>query len=193
MQFPITIKGQVFERMSDDEFFHFCQENSDTKFERNANGEIIIMSPTTFNTGDRNAEIITQLRVWNKKHQLGRAVDSDTGFYLPNGAMRNPDAAWVSNELLKTLPESELDKFPRLTPEFVIELKSKSDLLTSQQAKMGEWMASGCQLGWLIDPEKQIVYIYSAGEITTISGFDQKLSGEPLLPGFELDLSELIL
>ncbi|MEQ8713442.1 MAG: Uma2 family endonuclease [Cyclobacteriaceae bacterium] len=191
MQFPITIKGQVLERMSDDEFFLFCQENSDTKFERNANGEIIIMSPTTFNTGDRNAEIITQLRLWNKKYELGRVVDSDTGFYLPNGSMRNPDAAWVSNELLKSIPESELDKFPRLTPEFVIELKSVSDRIASQQAKMEEWMANGCQLGWLIDPEKEMVYVYSAGQVSTINGFDQQLSGAPLLPGFELNLSEL--
>ncbi len=191
MQFPITIKGQVLERMSDDEFFLFCQENSDTKFERNANGEIIIMSPTTFNTGDRNAEIITQLRLWNKKYELGRVVDSDTGFYLPNGSMRNPDAAWVSNELLKSIPESELDKFPRLTPEFVIELKSVSDRIASQQAKMEEWMANGSQLGWLIDPEKEMVYVYSAGQVSTINGFDQQLSGAPLLPGFELNLSEL--
>ncbi len=191
MQFPITIKGQVLERMSDDEFFLFCQENSDTKFERNANGEIIIISPTTFNTGDRNAEIITQLRLWNKKYELGRVVDSDTGFYLPNGSMRNPDAAWVSNELLKSIPESELDKFPRLTPEFVIELKSVSDRIASQQAKMEEWMANGSQLGWLIDPEKEMVYVYSAGQVSTINGFDQQLSGAPLLPGFELNLSEL--
>lgn len=124
--------------MTDREFFHFCQENEDLKFERTPEGRIIVISPTTFVTGDRNSEIIAQLRNWNKKRKLGRTVDSDTGFYLPNGAMRNPDAAWVSFERLSNIDPGELDQFPHIVPDFIVELKSKSDDLRNLKSKMIE-------------------------------------------------------
>lgn len=192
MIFPTTIKGSYIERMTDDEFFHFCQDNTDIKFERTASGQIIVMSPTTFITGDRNHEILYQLRKWNKKYKLGRAVDSDTGFYLANGAMRNPDAAWVSNEKLAKLPVSELDSFPHLCPDFIVELKSKSDSIKDLKVKMDEWMSNGCLLGWLIDVDTEIVFVYEQGkQIFEHKNFDLLLSGEPVLKGFELILSEL--
>ncbi len=192
MIFPTTIKGSYIERMTDDEFFHFCQDNQNVKFERTSSGQIIVMSPTTFNTGDRNHEILFQIRKWNKKLKLGRAVDSDTGFYLPNGAMRNPDAAWVSNERLAKIPTSELDSFPHVCPNFIVELKSKSDSIKELKVKMEEWMANGCELGWLIDVEEEIVYVYEAGKsIREHKDFDRPISGEPVLSGFKLNLSEL--
>jgi len=192
MLYPINIKGSYIEQMSDEEFFQFCQENRDLKFERSANGQIIVMSPTTFLTGERNNEILYQLNAWNKKIKLGRTVDSDTGFYLPNGAMRNPDAAWVSNERVKVVVESELRQFPHLVPDFVVELLSKSDMLKEQKEKMLEWMDNGCLLGWLIDADEERVYIFETGKPERVhDNFDLPLSGEPLLPGFEMILSEL--
>ncbi len=186
------LKGNFIEQMADEEFFRFCQDNRDIKFERNAKGQIIVMSPTVFLTGDRNSEIITQLRIWNKKYKLGRVVDSDTGFFLPNGAMRNPDAAWVSNDQLKKLPAEELESFPHVCPAFVIELKSKSDRLVDLKAKMQEWMENGCQLGWLIDADAEVVYIYRPGASETQhANFDESLSGEPQLPHFSFVLKEL--
>ena len=192
MIFSTTIKGSYIERMTDEEFFHFCQDNTDVKFERTSSGQIIVMSPTTFITGDRNREILYQLTKWNKKYKLGRAVDSDTGFYLANGAMRNPDAAWVSNEKLSKLSASELDSFPHVCPDFIVELKSKSDSIKELQAKMDEWMSNGCRLGWLIDADTEIVYVYEPGkQINEHKNFNSPLSGEPVLKGFELVLSEL--
>jgi Uma2 family endonuclease len=191
MILPATLKGRYIERMTDEEFFHFCQDNKGFKFERTSEGQIILMSPTTFITGDRNSEIISQLRNWNKKYKLGRAVDSDTGFYLNNQAMRNPDAAWVSNERLKQIPEEELDRFPHLCPDFIVELRSKGDNLRELKAKMNEWMENGCRLGWLIDADEEVVYVYHNQTETIHKGFDTPLSGEPVLPGFTLVLSEL--
>ena len=191
MFFPATLKGRYIEQMTDEEFFFFCQDNHDFKFERTADGQIILMSPTAFITGDRNSEIIAQLRAWNKKYRLGRTVDSDTGFYLPNGAMRNPDAAWVSNERLKNISEEELNKFPHLCPDFIVELISKGDTLKELKAKMKEWVENGCRLAWLIDAEKEVVYVYSEGKETIHQGFDIPISGEPILSKFELILSEL--
>ncbi len=192
MIFPTLVKGSYIERMTDEEFFRFCQDNRDVKFERTSTGQIIIMSPTTYLTGKRNNRILFQLNLWNEKYKLGDTVDSDTGFYLANGAMRNPDAAWISKEKLATVPKAELDSFPHLCPEFIIELKSKSDSLSELKNKMQEWMDNGCQLGWLVDADNEVVYIYESGkEIRTHSDFNTPLTGSPLLPGFELILSEL--
>jgi Uma2 family endonuclease len=192
MIFPTVFKGSYIERMTDEEFFHFCQDNSDVKFERTSNGQIIIMSPTTYITGRRNNEILFQLNAWNKKFKLGSTVDSDTGFYLANGAMRNPDAAWISNQKLAKVPTSELNSFPHLCPDFIVELKSKSDSPDDLKSKMKEWMDNGCSLGWLIDADKETVLIYEQGkEVRDHTSFDQPLSGEPILPGFEMILSEL--
>jgi Uma2 family endonuclease len=191
MILPATLKGRYIERMTDEEFFHFCQDNKDFKFERTSDGQIILMSPTGFITGDRNRSIIKQISIWNDMHKLGRAVDSDTGFYLDNGAMRNPDAAWVSNERLKGLSPAELDGFPHLCPDFIVELRSKGDAIKGLKAKMNEWMENGCRLGWLIDADEEVVYVYHNQTETIHKGFDTPLSAEPVLPGFTLVLSEL--
>jgi len=186
-----VLKGQYIEQMSDEEFFHFCQDNRDFKFERTTDGQIIFISPTTFLTGDRNREIIMQLSLWNNQYKLGRAVDSDTGFYLPNGAMRNPDTAWISNERLKNLPAEELNSFPHIVPDFIVELKSKRDRMEDLKLKMQEWMANGCLLGWLIDADDELVYVYADGKEEIHKGFDAPISGEPILKGFQLILSAL--
>lgn len=192
MIFPTLVKGSYIESMTDEEFFRFCQDNRDVKFERTSTGQIIIMSPTTYLTGKRNNRILFQLNLWNEKYKLGDTVDSDTGFYLANGSMRNPDAAWISKEKLATVPRAELDSFPHLCPDFIIELRSKSDSLSDLKNKMQEWIDNGCQLGWLIDADEEVVYIYEPGkEIITHTDFNTPLSGSPLLPGFELILSEL--
>ncbi len=193
MENIFTLRGKTIEKMDDDEFFHFCQENANLKFERDSKGQIIIMSPTAILSGDRNSEVIMQLRLWNKKYKLGKAVDSDTGFYLKNKAMRNPDAAWISNEQFNKLSEKEIKKsFAYVCPDFIVELKSYSDTIESLKSKMNEWMENGCRLGWLIDADSETVYIYELNKSERIhQGFDLPLSGEPVLSGFELILSEL--
>jgi Uma2 family endonuclease len=189
MILPAKIKG--LEKLTDEEFLYFCQENSDLKIERLANRQIIVREPTFFYTGRQNNEILYQLTKWNKEHRLGICVDSDTGFFLKNGAMRNPDAAWVSNERLKSIDPSELRKFPHLCPDFIVELKSSSDSLQSLKQKMAEWMENGCALSWLIDPDSETVYVYE-GETERIHiGFDRPISGDPTLPQLQLILSEL--
>ena len=193
MENIFTLRGKTIEKMDDDEFFHFCQENANLKFERDSKGQIIIMSPTAILSGDRNSEINFQLRAWNKKKKSGRIVDSDTGFYLKNKAMRNPDAAWISNEQFNKLSEKEIKKsFAYVCPDFIVELKSYSDTIESLKSKMNEWMENGCRLGWLIDADSETVYIYELNKSERIhQGFDLPLSGEPVLSGFELVLSEL--
>ena len=176
---------------TDDEFYAFCQENRDLKFERTAQGEIIIMSPTGGITGSRNSEIVSALSNWNRQKQAGKVFDSSTGFRLPNGAVRSPDAAWVEKFRREALTEQEKEKFPPLCPDFVVELMSSSDNLKETQSKMKEWMENGCRLGWLIFPGEEKVFVYEGGTVKEITGFEQQVAGGNTLPNFVLDLSFL--
>ena len=178
-------------QFTDDEFFTFCQANRDLKFERNAKGEIIIMSPTGGITGKKNSKLSAKLDYWNEVHGLGEVFNSSTGFLLPTGAVRSPDAAWVTQSRWQALTYPEQEKFPPLCPDFVVELMSPSDTLPPAQEKMEEWMANGCRLGWLIFPQEEKVLIYEGTTTEEVTGFDQILSGGDVLPGFSFDLTWL--
>jgi Uma2 family endonuclease len=178
---------------NDEEFYNFCQDNPTMRFERDAQGQIIIMPNTGGKTGIINLEIARQFGNWNKAHRLGKGFDSSTAFRLPNTAVRSPDVAWVSNGRWQGLSEQEQKQFPPLCPDFVIELKSESDQLPNVQKKMQEWLDNGCRLAWLIDPQGETVYIYRPGmEVETHSSFTGTLSGGEVLLGFSLQLDELL-
>lgn len=177
--------------MSDEQFFSFCQLNRDVKIERNAQGEIVIMSPTGSETGNWNSEFNGALFVWNKQFKLGKTFDSSAGFMLPNGAIYGPDAAWIPAEKWNLLTPAEKKKFAPIVPDFIMELRSPSDRLESIQEKIAEFMESGCLLAWLIDPEAQQTTIYRADGSETTVPFTQILSGESVLPGFSVQLGEL--
>ena len=179
-------------QMTDEEFYHFCQDNRDLRIERNEHQEIIIMSPTGSLSGYLNNIIASQLYLWNQTAKLGRTFDSSTGFKLPDGSNRSPDAVWVSNEAWNRLTEAEKRKFAPLCPEFVIELKSDTDDIADLKKKMQMWLSNGCRLAWLIDPDEEKAYVYRPDRaVESVEGFDQTLSGEDILPGFSLDLSLL--
>lgn len=177
--------------LTDDQFFHLCQINRDLRLERTAEGDIIIMPPTGFITGGRNAEITRQFANWVKQDGKGVALDSSTGFKLPNGADRSPDAAWVLRTRLAQLTPEQKQKFLPLAPDFVIELKSPTDALEDVQAKMDEYMENGVRLGWLINPETRQVAIYRPGKEVELLDSPLEISGDPVLPGFVLDLREI--
>ncbi|MEO7767141.1 MAG: Uma2 family endonuclease [Ferruginibacter sp.] len=189
--FNVDLKG-LHDNMSDEEFFNFCQQNPDLRMERDHNKQIYIMAPTGFYTGNFNTDIITELNLWNRKSKIGKVFDSSTGFTLPDGAVFSPDASWVSNEKISLLTVEEKNKFAPVCPDFVIELKSPSDNLKKIKNKMLKWIENGARLAWLIDPAGKQVFIYREdGSIAVTQGFANKLSGENVLPGFELDLQLL--
>ena len=195
--FPIDIEPGVdmldrMRHMTDDEFFYFCQENPDYKLERDTNGNFKRMAQTGGETGERNSELTTDLTNWNRRTKLGSVYDSSTGFRLPNGAVRGPDAAWVTNERRNALTPEQRRKFPPLCPDFVVELMSESDSRKETEGKMREYMDNGCRLGWLIDPKTEEVRMYRAdGSVSVLHGFDNSLSGEDVLPEFSFDLQLL--
>jgi len=178
--------------LTEEQFYLLCQANRDVKFERTAKGELIVMPPTGGETGDRNSEINFQLRAWNKQSGLGKVFDSSTGFKLPNGADRSPDAAWVRLERWEALTPQQRQKFPPLAPDFVVELRSATDELKPLQDKMQEYRDNGVPLGWLIEPHNHRVEIYRPEQDVEVLQSPISLSGEDVLPGFVLDLSQIL-
>ncbi len=178
--------------LTDEQFFHLCQQNRDYQFERTASGELIIMPPTGSETSKRNIDLSYQLRAWSRQNNLGVAFDSSGGFKLPNGADRSPDASWVKKERWDALTPEQKDSFAPLCPDFVVELRSKTDSLKKLQEKMQEYIDNGARLGWLIDRQNQRVEIYRPGQDVEIIQNPATLSGEDVLPGFVLDLAEIM-
>ncbi|MGQ9871927.1 Uma2 family endonuclease [Leptodesmis sp.] len=175
-------------RLTDDQFYQLCQANPEIKFERSAQGELIIMAPTGGETGNCNIEIAADFVIWNRQTQLGKVFDSSTGFRLPNGAARSPDVAWVRQERWDALTPAERKAFPPLCPDFVLELRSPGDSLSKLQAKMREYIENGAQLGWLLNRQDQQVEIYRPGQAVEVLETPAFLSGESVLPGFILHL-----
>jgi len=175
-------------QLTEDQFYQLCRANPDIKFERNAKGEIIIMSPTGGETGNRNAEIIIEFGIWNRQSKLGKLFDSSTAFKLPNGADRSPDVAWIKQERWDALTPEQKETFPPIAPDFVLELMSPSDSQRDTQAKMQEYIENGVKLGWLINRKTRQVEIYRQGQEVEILDNPTTLSGEDILPGFVLDL-----
>lgn len=188
---PVVLHTHPALDIDEEQFFEFCQQNRDWRIERSAEGDLEIMVPTGGETSDRNSEINMQIRQWAKRDGTGIAFDSNGGFVLPDGAMRSPDASWVRRERLAGLTAEQKQKFLPLCPDFVIELRSPSDPLASVEAKMREYMENGARLGWLLDPEERRAHVYKPGDPVRIPENPGRLSGDPVLPGFVLDLKPI--
>ncbi|MEI6441820.1 MAG: Uma2 family endonuclease [Nostocales cyanobacterium ELA583] len=184
----LTVNLDSVIKMTDDQFFQLCQNNRELRFERNANGELIIMSPAGGETGNRNGRLNQQLFNWTDADGTGIAFDSSTGFKLPNGADRSPDASWIKLERWDALTDEEKRKFPPICPDFVIELLSPSDSLKTTQEKMKEYIDNGVRLGILINRKSRQVEIYRPGKEVEVLDSPATVSGEDVLKGFVLNL-----
>ena len=173
------------------EFVQLAQANRELQLERTATGELIVMPPAGSITGNRNADIVGQLWWWNRQTKLGVVFDSSTGFQLPNGADRSPDAAWIRQERWEALTSEERETFAPICPDFVVELRSRNDPMESLRTKMKDYRENGASLGWLIDRKNRKVEVYRQGEGVEVLDDPTSLSGEAVLPGFVLDLTDV--
>ena len=187
----ITIKTKSA-KLSDDQFFKLCSENKEICFERDKNKNIIIMAPTGWEVLEFESSIMVEVYNWNKKTNLGYVVGNNAGFYLPDTSMRSPDVVWIKKERIDELSAKEKKKFPYLCPDFVVEVISESDSLKQQQQKMDEWVKNGIRLGWLVDYKHRTSYIYKPDTNVIKQSFTETLSGQDVLPGFELKLADII-
>ncbi|MFN9533325.1 MAG: Uma2 family endonuclease [Pseudanabaena sp.] len=186
-----TINLDPIVKLTREQFYELCAANPELKLERNANGELVIMSPTGGETGTWNSDMTIDLGIWNRQTATGKTFDSSTGFSLPRGSDRSPDAAWIPIEKWNALTTAQRKKVLPLCPDFVIELLSPTDSWIKGLAKMQEYQDNGCRLGWLIDPESKRVAIFRLGQPIEILEAPVSLSGEDVLLGFVLNLENI--
>ncbi|WP_110987651.1 Uma2 family endonuclease [Acaryochloris thomasi] len=182
----ICLNMQPLIELTHEQFYELCMANKDVAMERSPVGELIIMPPVGGESGEREANYITDLNNWNRQEKLGKVFSSSTVFKLASGGDRSPDAAWVALERWNALTPDQRKRFPPLCPDFVIELRSESDRLRPLQAKMQEYLESGLRLGWLINPQDQAVEIYRAEKAVEVLSMPVTLLGEEVLPGLVL-------
>lgn len=180
---PLPCSAQEFERLA--------AQYPDLRMELSAEGDVTIMAPAHSETGLKNSELNAHLFIWNNQAKLGLVFDSSSGFTLPSNAVISPDVSWVEAARWQALPPDARKGFAAIVPDFVIELRSGSDRLSTLQKKMRQYKASGVKLGWLLDPRLKRVEIYCAGQEVQVLDNPQTLSGEDVLPGFTLDLSKI--
>ena len=185
-QLPLQIPSTL--RITDEQFLHLVTANPDLRLERTAIGELIVMPPTGSEGGSYNAELTTDLVIWNRRTNLGKVFDSSTGFRLPNGATRSPDTAWIAQARWNSLTPDQRQRFAPLCPDFVLELISLTDAIEDTQTKMREYIDNGCRLGWLLNPKSRQVEIYRPNQIVEVIEDPEFLFGEDILPGFVLEL-----
>jgi Uma2 family endonuclease len=189
---PVVLRlPPLWPRMGDREFSDFCRLNPDLRIERTAKGDLHVMPPAGGETGRREFTLSLRFGVWAEADGTGIGFSPSTGFTLPNGAKRAPDVAWVRRDRWEALTEEEHETFPPLCPDFVIELRSRSDSLKTLQEKMEEYIDNGAQLGWLIDRMERKVYVYRPAAAAECLDDPAQVSGDPLLPEFVLHLKEI--
>ena len=186
----ITLDARALE-LTDEQFFRLCGDNPELRIEMSAEGELIIMNPTGARTGNRNSRLNQRLANWAEADGTGECFDSSTVFRLPNGAKRSPDASWIIRERFEALTPEQQEEFAPICPDFVVELRSKTDRLKRLQEKMQEYADNGAQLGWLIDPLERKVYIYRPRQKVEVLEQPETVSGDPVLRGFVLRLNEI--
>ena len=179
-------------RVSPEMFWKICRLNPDLRLERTSQGRMIVMGPATMALGGQNAKLTMRLGIWTEANGTGKAFDSSTGYTLPNGAVRAPDASWISQARLVLLPIAERNRFALICPDFVVELRSRSDRLNTLQRKMHEYREQGARLGWLLDPLSGRVEVYRPDQNVEVFDRPVSLSGEGVLPGFVLDLRGIL-
>lgn len=188
---PIVLRLSPVIEMTEEQFLAFCEQNHEVRIERTAAGELELMTPVHIDTGSKELEIAAQLRNWARRDGGGVAFGPSAGFTLSNGAMRSPDSSWIPKSRLAELTTEDKRGFGHICPDFVIELRSRSDSLRVLQAKMDEYMANGARLGWLIDPLDRRVYVYRPDSEVEILEKPENVSAEPELAGFTLELADI--
>jgi Uma2 family endonuclease len=176
---------------SDADFVRLCELNPEMRFERNADGSVVVMTPSGAESSGSNFEIARELGVWSKKNKTGKGFDSSGLFKLPNGAIRCPDASWILLERWNALSREDKRGAAPIVPDFVVELKSPSDRMSHLRKKMQEYLEAGVRLGWLIDPDAKVVEIYRPGAEVEVLKNPTFVSGDPELAGFQMAMAEI--
>ena len=187
LEYPLTFNlDDVL--LTDEQFYKLCINNPEMNIERNPKGVLIVMPPVGGESGNRESEANADLSIWNRREQRGYVFSSSTIFKLPGGGDRSPDASWVERSRWNQLTSDQKKKFHPIAPDFVLEIRSRTDKLATLQEKMQEYLDSGVRLGWLFNPQDQQVEIYRLGQTVEVRSLPTVLSGEEILVNFELSM-----
>lgn len=179
-------------RMTEDDFWEFCQRNPDVRAEREADGTVILMAPSGSDTDSSNAELTIDLGTWNRSLPTpGKVFGPSAGFTLPNGATRAPDASWIAHDRWAAVPVALRDKFAPICPDFVVEVLSPSDTVAETRRKMEEYIANGARLAWMIDRKNHRVHVFRPGEDEHTIDTPSRMTGDPELTGLSVDMSRI--
>ena len=189
VELPVRIRPE--HPMTDEELMRFCAANDPLRVERDANGELIVMSPSGSEGGGIETDVATELNIWARQDGRGKVFGSNAGFRLPDGSVRAADAHWVSWERWNALTEADRKSFAPICPEFVIEVRSESDRLAELQAKMRMWIANGAEVAWLIDPSRKTVEVYRPGREAEVLEGGSAVEGDGPVEGFVLELGRV--
>lgn len=179
-------------KLTDEQFYQLCIANPEQPLELTAAGVLVVMPPVGGESGKREADLLIDLGIWNRQTQLGEVFSSSTIFRLPLGSQRSPDVAWVELSRWNALTDEERQKFPPLAPDFVVELRSRTDKLPELQAKMLEYRDNGVRLGLLINPQDRQVEIYRLGSEVEVLQAPSSINCEDVLPGFVVNLDRIL-
>lgn len=186
---PLTIRPAS--PLSDVELEQFSERNRPYRIERNREGELVIMTPVGAIGGNQEFYVSGQLAAWVATDGTGLGFSSATGFTLPDGSLLSPDGSWISTARWNALTEEQRSGYAQICPEFVIEIRSKSDSRRLTETKMQLWIENGAQLAWLIDPELGQVTIYRSGEPSETLERPDVVVGHAPVHGFELHTTRL--
>lgn len=192
IQLPITTREiTLTPNPSDEEFERMSEETEVFQLERSKDGVIIVNPPPSGLDGaSAELEIGRQLSNWQRTHKRGRVVGANAGFFLPDGSSMCPDAGYITREQMQRKTPEIRRRFQYLTPAFVIELISATDSRPELEKKMQRWVDNGAELGWLIDPYKREVVVYTR-EAAPVFIHDSLISGTGPVSGFTLNLTDL--
>ena len=173
-------------------FIEFCEVNDDYEMEINEAGELVILPMVGLRGNRQETELNAEMTIFRRAHG-GVNASQTSRFRLATGAIRGPDAAWISQERYDTATEQERETVFPGAPDFVVEIRSRTDNIAPLQRKMRLWMDGGARLGWLIDPTNRRVYVYRAGRPEPELLEDpETLDGEDVLPGFAFSVRQYI-
>ena len=184
LELPLTLRPNS--PVSDEDLMRFSERNKPYKIERNKHGEITIMTPVNYRGGKHEGYVAASLLLWAEEDGRGSAVPANVGFNLPDGSCLAPDAAWLTREREEALTLEQQNSFPPLCPDFVIEIRSRSDPRRAVENKMQTWLDNGAKLAWLIDPIDGNITIYRLGHVPETLNRPEAVVATDPVDGFKL-------
>ena len=178
---PVLMTAKELLHLPDDEWRYELVE-----------GRRVRMSPIGGRHGRIVMALLPALHRFVDKNHLGEIFPPETGFWIspesePDTVLP-PDLAFVS---LAQAVDSEVEGYPRLAPDLVVEVASPSQGQKQMGAKARRWLDAGTRLVWIVLPETRTVQVWHPVGPVRILTDESELNGGDILPGFAYPVARL--